>query len=305
MNTSLTSAAILAGALILTPNIPTAFAAPVQVREAGARSDQQTERTEQDKIAQRFVKLEQIKGATVKLHANPEAIRKAAKDGETADRPECTVNDLMLDPRTGQITRALIGAGGFLGIGEKTVAIDFGELTWDQEDACFSLSMTRKDLENAESFDLSEAKKRDRKAHAVEASSSKASQPQQLGDYFYQPYQGGFFVGGELDELELYDAIGQEFGGVSDTIIDLDERKVAYFVISRGGVAGVGADRYLMPMANLTLTQRMESDEDEANSVLWTKRTTADLELAPAYDEPDQGVITKAMIDSVKTRFKG
>ena len=38
------------------------------------------------------------------------------------------IEDLILDPKTGQVQQAIIGVGGFLGLGEKDVAVPFAEL---------------------------------------------------------------------------------------------------------------------------------------------------------------------------------
>ncbi len=37
------------------------------------------------------------------------------------------VSDLIIDPKTGQVQQVVVGVGGFLGIGQKDVA-----LAWDQ-----------------------------------------------------------------------------------------------------------------------------------------------------------------------------
>ncbi len=44
------------------------------------------------------------------------------------------VNDILFD-RNGQVTAAVIGVGGFLGIGEKDVAVPFGQLEFVAEPA--------------------------------------------------------------------------------------------------------------------------------------------------------------------------
>lgn len=40
-----------------------------------------------------------------------------------------SIDDLIIDPHSGQIQQVVIGVGGFLGIGEKRVAVPFNELT--------------------------------------------------------------------------------------------------------------------------------------------------------------------------------
>jgi len=65
------------------------------------------------------------------------------------------INDIVLDPN-GTAEGAVIGVGGFLGIGEKSVAIPFKELKVTKKDNGkvdkVMLSMTKDELKNAPSF---------------------------------------------------------------------------------------------------------------------------------------------------------
>ena len=68
------------------------------------------------------------------------------------------VNDMLFD-KEGKISAVLVGVGGFLGIGEKNVAIDLKSFQWDTGDATdmsddkLKLSMTREQLKDAPSFE--------------------------------------------------------------------------------------------------------------------------------------------------------
>lgn len=64
------------------------------------------------------------------------------------------VNDVVMSP-DGNAEAVIAGIGGFLGIGEKEVAIDFQNLTWSTVDGELRLvaSMSREQLESAPEFD--------------------------------------------------------------------------------------------------------------------------------------------------------
>jgi sporulation protein YlmC with PRC-barrel domain len=64
------------------------------------------------------------------------------------------VNDLIIDDN-GEITQAVIGVGGFLGIGEKDVAVPFDDLQVVERDGDIRLiySASKEQLENAQAFD--------------------------------------------------------------------------------------------------------------------------------------------------------
>jgi hypothetical protein len=65
------------------------------------------------------------------------------------------INDIVLDP-SGTAEAAVVGVGGFLGIGEKSVAIQFKELKVTKKDNGkvdkVMLSMTKDELKNAPAF---------------------------------------------------------------------------------------------------------------------------------------------------------
>jgi sporulation protein YlmC with PRC-barrel domain len=66
-----------------------------------------------------------------------------------------TVNDLVLS-RDGSIRAAIVGVGGFLGLGEKDVAIDYDRLSFTaKSDGEFDVvsDVTRAELENADGFE--------------------------------------------------------------------------------------------------------------------------------------------------------
>ena len=64
-----------------------------------------------------------------------------------------TVNDIMLDIRSGKIEYVVIEMGGFLGIAEKFFAIPFQLLKLDAKNQCFILNQERSALEEAPGFD--------------------------------------------------------------------------------------------------------------------------------------------------------
>lgn len=66
------------------------------------------------------------------------------------------IQGLVFDPEEG-VTAALVGIGGFLGLGAKEVAVNWDELA-DREDG-YVLDMTAEELENAPEFATLEDKR--------------------------------------------------------------------------------------------------------------------------------------------------
>ncbi len=64
------------------------------------------------------------------------------------------INDLIIGPNN-TVTGAVIGVGGFLGIGEKNVAVSFDRLKTknvDNNEEVFTLNATKKELQNAPDY---------------------------------------------------------------------------------------------------------------------------------------------------------
>lgn len=74
----------------------------------------------------------------------------AGENAETVGK----VNDLVIDGN-GAIKSLVVGVGGFLGIGEKNVEVDYQTASWSEKDGdrWIVISMTKEQLEGAPAFD--------------------------------------------------------------------------------------------------------------------------------------------------------
>ena len=59
------------------------------------------------------------------------------------------VEDLALDKLSSSILFAIVGFGGFLGVGEKYHAIPWMALDYDEEENCYVVPFTREQLKSA------------------------------------------------------------------------------------------------------------------------------------------------------------
>jgi sporulation protein YlmC with PRC-barrel domain len=66
------------------------------------------------------------------------------------------VNDIVVD-NDGNVASVIIGVGGFLGLGEKNVAVDFSEIDWAEQDGdrWIVIAATKEQLEGLPAFDRS------------------------------------------------------------------------------------------------------------------------------------------------------
>jgi len=90
-----------------------------------------------------------------------------------------SVSDLLVD-NDGNILAAVVGVGGFLGIGQKNIAITFDTLniSMDQSgDPQAKLTLTKEELENAPEFKTAAAVKAEAQRQTSPAGSSPATKP--------------------------------------------------------------------------------------------------------------------------------
>lgn len=70
-------------------------------------------------------------------------------DGEEVGK----VKEIMLDVQAGRIAYVVMSCGGFLGIGDKLLAIPWNALTLDTTRKCFLVSLSSERIKNAPGFD--------------------------------------------------------------------------------------------------------------------------------------------------------
>lgn len=67
------------------------------------------------------------------------------------------VEDVILDPTSGQARQLVISSGGFLGIGAKQIAVDFAQANWNQSSEEVHLAgLNREDVRNMSEFEYSD-----------------------------------------------------------------------------------------------------------------------------------------------------
>ncbi|WP_171021964.1 MULTISPECIES: PRC-barrel domain-containing protein [Cohaesibacter] len=173
------------------------------------------------------------------------------------------VNDIVLDG-DGTVDAAVVGVGGFIGLGEKDVAVNFDRLQWMSWDGERRLVMasTKEELESAPEFNRDGVEKMTN-ANLLVIDQNKLSAEQLIGTAVY---------GEKLNEI----------GEVGDVILDSDEQVDAY-IVDVGGFLGIN-------------TKPIELEADKLNVYadakgilhVYTPFTQEQLENMPSYEETDQ-----------------
>ncbi|PMS15304.1 photosystem reaction center subunit H [Trinickia dabaoshanensis] len=97
------------------------------------------------------------KGPETAAGPGPDVMAASTLDGDkilSTDGEEIgKVKEIMLDVQAGRIAYVVMSCGGFLGIGDKLLAIPWNALTLDTTRKCFLVSLSSELIKNAPGFD--------------------------------------------------------------------------------------------------------------------------------------------------------
>lgn len=269
-----------------------------------------------------YCSASKVLGAEVRMNPGAEARREAEKEGEAAKRPKGKIEDVLVDGRTGEIKYAVVSWGGFIGIGDKTVAVPVSLLTWSPAHERFDLAASEDRLKECPAYDLDKARKAglDNSARTIdgqwrtaadasasksdkdakeakETKDAKADKDMPQGTEERRVVTGTTFVVvpthyvtlSEIDDHPIY-AGTEKFGKVSDVLVDRGQRNVALLVVKRGGALGVGGTEYLVPFRGLYYC----SAPNGTDRMYCSECNTAKFETAVLYEKPKKGVVDEA-----------
>ena len=233
-------------------------------------------------------------------HLTSDLIGQTVYSGATADSVTIgDINDLVVT-EDGSILAAVIGVGGFLGVGEKSVAVAYNSLEWhmDENGGRFAtLFTTKEELESAPAFDVS-ALGPNQTSDPTDPTTSPIGGPGLL-DYptdiaelpstdpqnspSESPQTGDVVTVSAADLMgtTVMSADNESVGNINDVILTQDGR-IDAVVVDVGGFLGLGAKPVAIAFESLTI----QSDENN-NLQAFVDFTKTQLELAPGYSKPE------------------
>jgi sporulation protein YlmC with PRC-barrel domain len=181
------------------------------------------------------------------------------------------IEELMIDLRDGRLAFAVLSFGGFLGLGNKLFAIPWQAFKLKLHDHALVLDVPKETLEKAEGFDKDNWPVTSREWLSTV-----------YNYYGYQPYWQTGAAAGMPEEIEsermtragrtsadrenpdflsastlkgnkVVSSTGDNIGKIEEFMIDLQDGKVGYVVVSHGGILGIGNKLFAVPWQALTL----------------------------------------------------
>lgn len=209
------------------------------------------------------------------------------------------VNDIVLNA-DGKVDELVVGVGGFLGIGEKDVAVAFSDASWTAKDGgnWLVIATTKEQLEALPTFD----RRAYEAAPGVAATEPVAPAPDQMAQNAPVPatpdamapdqtktsaidkstlkaMPSGDVRAEELVGTVVYGADDANVGEIGDLVLTADGKIDAY-IIDVGGFLGMGEKKVAVGGDNLVFMI-----DSNGKKYLYTTFTKDQLNAHPAFDE--------------------
>ncbi len=182
------------------------------------------------------------------------------------------IEELMIDLQDGNIAYTVLSFGGFMGLGDKLFAIPWDAFSLRVHEHAFVLDVPKETLEKAEGFDKDNW-----------PLTSREWLSRTYSYYGYQPYwqreatertglpgkirservssvesttsreNPEFLSAGTMKGDKVINEAGEDLGKIEELMIDLQDGRIAYAVLSFGGFLGLGDKLFAIPWQALSL----------------------------------------------------
>ena len=178
------------------------------------------------------------------------------------------INDLIVS-NTGEIRGVLVDIGGFLGIGERQVAIQMSELSFlaedgadDMDDFRIVVDRSREMLEQAPEFET--------ERHASAAGLGTVSDASRNGYTWPTVERAGWesaarddLTAEDLEGVRVYGLEDEDVGEIADLVV-LESGRIQAVIVDVGGFLGLGEHRVALPFEQVNLLRETEGDDIRA-----------------------------------------
>ena len=208
------------------------------------------------------------------------------------------INDLVIN-EAGDVAAVIVGVGGFLGVGEKNVAVDYAELEWaiaDDNTERLVLGVNKEALNAAPAVELLDDQAAGKMAQARPVpAADKMADPTQTGSVSTQPGAAAApstfdrSTLNDLDELTLtaeeligtdvYGPNDEHGGTIGDFVLAEDGKAIDAIIVDVGGFLGMGAKEVAIGFENLDFAADANN-----NRYLLLNVTKAQLEEQAAFN---------------------
>ena len=204
------------------------------------------------------------------------------------------INNLVV-AQDGSVDAVIIGVGGFLGMGEKNVAVPFDSLSWSVDangKPVAYLNATKDDLQNAPSFDVSVLEQNGQAHGNPNAPDNQMALNPAAPNTVAQDVAANNPDNAKMTTVDAtkisannlngttdYDSADHNVGEVGDVIVSQDG-KIDAVVVDVGGFLGIGEKPVAIAFEDLDIRK-----DEKGNLTVFTSFTKDQLDNAPQYDK--------------------
>jgi sporulation protein YlmC with PRC-barrel domain len=178
--------------------------------------------------------------------------------GKSVENPQGerlgAVQDLAIDAEQQRVAYAVLSFGGFLGMGEKWFAIPTGALTLSENGKHFILAVEKDRLKDASGFEKDNWPKMGNPAWGMEVHKFYGQRPYWMNDGDGStPTDIRIEKASEIMGRSVQNDRAEKLGEIKDLVIDPDQYRVAYVVLTFGGFMGMGDKLFAIPAGVLQM----------------------------------------------------
>jgi sporulation protein YlmC with PRC-barrel domain len=226
------------------------------------------------------------------------------------------IDDIVLDGSTNRVSYVVLSRGGVLGIGDKLFAIPWSALEYRHlEPKKLFLNMDDNTLKNAPGFDkktwpdMADATFRESLTtfygNQIKERTTALGRDATITDTTVTgdkvgPEKKGLLWARRVSAIKNADVknpAGEKLGDIEDLVLDVNNQKVRYAVLSHGGILGIGDKLFAIPMSSL------QTDANKQEFVLNISKDH--LKNAPGFNKQEWPNFADAQFQSNVDRYYG
>lgn len=194
------------------------------------------------------------------------------------------INEIVLSDE-GEVRAFVIGVGGFLGMGERNVAVTMDQVTFttdaeDKSEMYIIVNTGKEQLEGAPAYERTAAMTGEREGNNQDRAGDHAMlAAPDIEREGYDRVEAKDVSADMLMKKTVYDVNDNDVGDVTDMIFD-QEGKITDIVIDFGGFLGIGSNQVSLEFKELTVM----ADEGYKDVRLYVDATKEEIQNLPEYE---------------------
>jgi sporulation protein YlmC with PRC-barrel domain len=184
------------------------------------------------------------------------------------------IEEIVVDRQSGQIHYVVLGAGGFLGIGEKLVLVPWGALgvhvDAQEVDQLVTLNIDQEVLANAPNFDPNDLPDVNTPDWDADVRAYWQEHVEMLPVTGESGQPANLFRLSDPTDIDAQNTAGEDIGDIENLVLDLETGQITHVILATGGVMDLGECLLPVPWEAL-----MVSSEEGMSEVETTPETGA------------------------------